>query len=213
MSIVNFGNNILAGTWGHGVYISGDEGINWSPFNYALPAGYISQLYIYNDIVFCSATTISGSIGGVYYCDTSNFSWRSLSDNLSNTDVQSIIVSGNNLVIGTNHSGIFYRNISSITSIADNSENILPVVHLLQNYPNPFNPNTKIKYSLAKTSDVKITVLNGLGQIVTRLVNAQQIPAGNYEINFNADHLATGIYFYNIQTGDFAQTKKMVLLK
>ena len=83
---------------------------------------------------------------------------------------------------------------------------------LEQNYPNPFNPGTIIKYSIPFSSFVLIKVYNILGNEVTNLVNEEK-SAGDYEIEFNASDLPSGIYFYTIRTGKFIQTKKMILLK
>jgi len=81
-----------------------------------------------------------------------------------------------------------------------------------QNYPNPFNPLTKIEYALPKTGEVLITVYNLLGVEVARLVD-DRMPAGYHEVEWDASDVASGIYFYRLQTGDFVQTRKMVLLK
>jgi hypothetical protein len=86
-----------------------------------------------------------------------------------------------------------------------------------QNYPNPFNPSTKIKYSLAVDSKVKLTVYNLLGEIVATLVNTN-ISAGNQEVTFEGTNLNNGIYFYRLEAvgvdgSNFSQVKKMVLTK
>ena len=83
---------------------------------------------------------------------------------------------------------------------------------LNQNHPNPFNPSTTISYTLPKTSHVVITIYNALGQKVTELVN-QTINAGNHNANFDASQFSSGMYFYQIQAGDFSKTMKMMLLK
>ena len=83
---------------------------------------------------------------------------------------------------------------------------------LLQNYPNPFNPTTMIKYSLPKAQMVTLEVYNVLGQKVATLVDAHQ-NAGFYEVNFNADRLASGVYLYVLRTGSFSAVHKMLLLK
>ncbi len=83
---------------------------------------------------------------------------------------------------------------------------------LQQNYPNPFNPSTMIKYSLAKRSNVLLKVYNMLGQEVATVVNSQQ-EAGDHSINFNASKLASGLYIYKLQAGNFTESKKMMLLK
>jgi len=81
-----------------------------------------------------------------------------------------------------------------------------------QNYPNPFNPSTIIKYSVPELSKVKLTVYNLLGEEVTTLVDGEKI-AGNYSVQFNANLLSSGVYFYRLQAGNFIETKKMILLK
>jgi len=91
---------------------------------------------------------------------------------------------------------------------------------LYQNYPNPFNPGTNIKYSIPTVtirqaqSDLFVTlkVYDVLGNEVATLVNERQ-PTGNYEVIFNASDLSSGVYFYTLRAGSFAESKKMLLLK
>jgi hypothetical protein len=84
--------------------------------------------------------------------------------------------------------------------------------YLSNNYPNPFNPSTEIVYQVPVSGQVTLTVFNTLGKEVTTLVNESKI-AGTYYIKFNAVNLASGIYFYNLKTDNYSQTKKMILLK
>ncbi|MGD8778927.1 MAG: FG-GAP-like repeat-containing protein [Ignavibacteria bacterium] len=84
---------------------------------------------------------------------------------------------------------------------------------LKQNYPNPFNPTTSIKYQVASIENVKLVLYNTLGQQVATLVNEQKAP-GNYEVQFDASHLSSGMYLYKIDIGNkFSSVKKMLLLK
>jgi hypothetical protein len=83
---------------------------------------------------------------------------------------------------------------------------------LTQNYPNPFNPTTRIRFSLPKASDIKLTIYNILGQQVELLVDGFR-NAGTYEVNWNASNLPSGIYIYTIQSENIHITKKMTLLK
>lgn len=83
---------------------------------------------------------------------------------------------------------------------------------LYQNYPNPFNPGTTIRYGLARNSFVMLTVYNTLGQQVAQLVNELQ-QAGDQEIVFRSDGLASGVYFYRLQAGGVAETRKFVVLR
>lgn len=81
-----------------------------------------------------------------------------------------------------------------------------------QNYPNPFNPSTNIKFSIPVSGIVKLKVFDILGREVASLVNEFK-PAGNYAVDFNASNLTSGIYLYKIQSGEFTETKKMILVK
>jgi hypothetical protein len=83
---------------------------------------------------------------------------------------------------------------------------------LFQNYPNPFNPATKIEFSMPQSGFVNLEVFNILGERVNVLINEERI-AGKHSVQFNAKHLASGIYFYKLQAGSFIETKKMILLK
>jgi len=88
---------------------------------------------------------------------------------------------------------------------------------LSQNYPNPFNPVTEIGFSLPSASEVRLEVYNIAGQKVTTLVNSP-MDAGEHQIQWDGkvdggESVATGIYFYRLQAGDFVETKKMLLLK
>ena len=94
-----------------------------------------------------------------------------------------------------------------------NDEVNLPITFSLeQNYPNPFNPSTTIKYSIPQTSFVTLKIYDVLGREVSTLVNEEKT-AGNYQLNFDASNIASGIYFYKIQSGNFVNIKKMVLIK
>jgi hypothetical protein len=95
----------------------------------------------------------------------------------------------------------------------DSEINQVPQQYVLQqNYPNPLNPGTKIKYSVPKYSTVVIKVFDILGNEIETLVNEEK-PIGNYEVEFVANNLPSGIYFYKMQSGSFVGTKKMVLMK
>ena len=83
---------------------------------------------------------------------------------------------------------------------------------LEQNYPNPFNPGTRIEYAIVSRQFVQLKVYDVLGNEVATLVNEYK-PAGKYEAEFNGSNLASGVYFYRIEAGDFIQTKKMILLQ
>jgi hypothetical protein len=91
--------------------------------------------------------------------------------------------------------------------------NSVPINYSLsQNYPNPFNPLTKINYSIVKQGLVTLKVYDIIGREIKTLVNEMK-QAGNYTVEFNGSSLASGVYFYRIQSGDFISVKRMVLVK
>jgi hypothetical protein len=83
---------------------------------------------------------------------------------------------------------------------------------LHQNYPNPFNPSTKITYSIGSTQLVTVKIYNVLGKLITTLVNEEK-PAGNYQVQWNAGSLPSGIYFCEMKSGNFKSVNKMLLMK
>jgi len=89
--------------------------------------------------------------------------------------------------------------------------------YLYQNYPNPFNPSTIIRYSIPSVGtghapSVRLVIYNVLGQIVTTLVNEEQKP-GNYEVKWDGAGQSSGVYFYKLQSGNFSETRKLILLR
>lgn len=102
---------------------------------------------------------------------------------------------------------LFKQNSTSV----ENNE-MVTTFELSQNYPNPFNPETTIQYKLAKDGFVSLKIYDMLGNEIAALVNEFK-PQGVYDIKFNASYLASGVYFYKIQAGNFFDTKKFVLIK
>ncbi len=83
---------------------------------------------------------------------------------------------------------------------------------LEQNYPNPFNPSTTIQFSLPDQAYVRLEVFNTLGEKITTLVS-EEMKAGNYKYEWNAEGLPSGSYYYKLTANDFTQTRKLILLK
>ena len=101
----------------------------------------------------------------------------------------------------------------SIIAGKKNISNELPNDYkLYQNYPNPFNPITNIKFDLSKSLHAKLIVYDMLGKELATLVN-EKLSAGSYVVEWNGSGYPSGVYFYRLETEDFNETKKMVLLK
>ena len=83
---------------------------------------------------------------------------------------------------------------------------------LQQNYPNPFNPTTKIGFGVEEKTNVKIVVINSIGEEVAVILNKEMEP-GFHQVEFNGANLTSGVYFYQLKAGSFVETKKMLLIK
>jgi len=94
----------------------------------------------------------------------------------------------------------------------EESERIPNNYELSQNYPNPFNPSTTIRYSIPNSGKVKLVVYDVLGREVKTLINQEQ-NAGTYSVDFNAEGLSSGVYFYRLSSGQFSETRKLILLR
>jgi len=103
-----------------------------------------------------------------------------------------------------------FEQISSLES--DIGSNVVTDFALEQNYPNPFNPGTTIRFALPKAANVSLKVYDVNGRMVADLISGMQ-NAGRYQVDFNAENLASGIYMYVLRAGEFSEIKRMTLLK
>jgi hypothetical protein len=99
-----------------------------------------------------------------------------------------------------------------LTGVEDRPEGLPTATSLMQNYPNPFNPTTDIEFQVAAGTHVRLWVFDLAGREVAVLVDEKKGP-GSYQVTFDASGLASGVYLYQLQTGDGIQTKKMILMK
>jgi photosystem II stability/assembly factor-like uncharacterized protein len=181
-----------------------DGGITWS--------SYLVKTYVGNACWFVSVSEgwMCGAYGSLYHTTNGGQSWTLQS--YSSPGLNYITFNGNTgvafgdygTILRTTNGGISFVNNKGISNIVD--------YNLYQNYPNPFNPNTTIKYFLSKGGQIKITLYNILGSNVATILNEYK-QAGSYSIQFNGSNLASGIYFYRLEAGQFSQVKKMILIK
>lgn len=136
------------------------------------------------------ATSVEGMLFSVYFFDTST-GW---------------VIGEGGIILKTTTGGT--------TSIQENTrEHDTPIQYSLsQNFPNPFNPSTTIYYRLPKSGNVKLNIYDLLGQEIVSLVNSYQT-AGEHEITWQPKGLSSGIYFYRLHAGEYAETKKLILHK
>jgi hypothetical protein len=117
----------------------------------------------------------------------------------------------NGWAVGDSGLILHYRR-SGVTSVSGPGTLLPSYYALFQNYPNPFNPATIIRYALPGRSHVVLALFNSLGQRVATLVNGD-VDAGNHSVKFDGSNLASGVYYYRIQAGNFVQSKKLILLR
>ena len=200
--------------------VTGNSGASNSRVNNASAAA-VSAAAVPGSIVY--ATDQSGDVLGYGITDaTGSYSISGLAPGsysvtadavgLSTSTTQSVSTSydsNGNPVVGSVSFAM-----SAVTSVQQQPQsNAIPKSFVLsQNYPNPFNPSTTIAFSIPQGSKVSLKVYNILGQEVANLVDDYR-QAGAYSVQFNASKLASGVYFYRLQANDFAQTKKLLLLK
>jgi hypothetical protein len=99
------------------------------------------------------------------------------------------------------------------TGVKEDQTNASPFgFQLAQNFPNPFNPTTTIQFHIPLSSFATLKVYNLLGQEVATLVH-EEMESGTYSVSWNAASYSSGLYFYKLQAGEFAETKRMILLK
>jgi hypothetical protein len=117
---------------------------------------------------------------------------------------------------GPNGTPVHTRTISILTNnvigISTIGNEVPTDFYLYQNFPNPFNPNTNIRFDISLSGNVKLKIFDITGKEVTELINAEYAP-GKYNYDFNAGNLASGIYFYKLETPGYVSIRKMILVK
>ncbi len=205
-------DNYLFAAAGDGVYVSDDGGNNWTLKNNGMTSTIMLTVEAYG------STVLAGTAEGYAYKSTDyGNTWTSINDGLPPVGYTSAIeafnISGPNLMCATFSTDIFWRPADQVvTSVREENNSAPKVFALSQNYPNPFNPTTQISYNIPKAGMVHINVYNVLGERVAEIENGFR-QAGSYNVTFNASDLASGVYYYRIESGSFTSTKKMILLR
>jgi len=201
------GNNIFAGTVYNGVYLSTNNGTIWTQTS--LNNRDVYSLAINGDNIF--AGTYSGF--GVYVSNNNGNSWTQRNEGLINANVRGLSILNNYIFAGAVSNGVYRRPLNElITGIPAISNEVPNKFSLSQNYPNPFNPTTKISFDIPKQGFVSLKVFDVLGREMETLVN-QQMNAGTYSMDFNGSKIVSGVYFYRLQSSEFTDVKKLVLIK
>ncbi|MGB9697702.1 MAG: T9SS type A sorting domain-containing protein [Ignavibacteria bacterium] len=203
---------IFAGTNGQGVFRSKNDGDNWEQ---VLGAGLTLQAwkvainkrgYIFTGIVGGLIVNL-----GIWLSTNEGDNWVQISSGIMDPFIDAISFDSlDNGYIGSLGSGTYKS--SGTTPVKTKTFEIPKTFSLEQNFPNPFNPTTTIRYSLAKDGFVSLKIYNTLGQVIEILVNNFQV-AGYYQYIFNGSRFPSGVYFCRLETGNYTETRRMVLAK
>jgi photosystem II stability/assembly factor-like uncharacterized protein len=206
---INSNNYIFAGTnYGYGIFRSTNNGQSWSPVNNGLTAETVSAIAINSEDEIFAATDNNG----VFISTNNGDNWTQLNSGLETLRTYSLAINSSGYIfVGTLGNGVS-RSVNSTVTEISKGENTLTKYSLEQNYPNPFNPITSLQYAIGSRKFVTLKVYDILGREVATLVNEEKA-AGEYEVEFNAANLPSGIYFYQLKAGSFVEARKMVLVK
>ncbi len=197
---------LISGSNYNVLYRSTDNGDSWIQSGPQFP-GIVRSLVIDSKDRLFAVTSASG----IYLSTDNGDTWTTVNNGLFSTSTTALVISPD----GYSYCGTMYNGIFRISSSTVNiNDRITPLrnYNLFQNYPNPFNPNTTISYCLPERGNVKLTIYNSLGQVISELVNEEK-PAGNFSVQFNAANLPSGVYLYTLKSGGFVETKKLAVVK
>jgi choice-of-anchor B domain-containing protein len=175
--------------------------------------------YVKGDLLFQS--NYSAGLRILYIKDPANPLEVASFDTYPSGDYASFVGSWSNypyfnsgtIIVSSIEEGLYIIKPSPGGNLAIGDESISPENYELdQNYPNPFNPMTQIQYELPREGKINLTLYNTLGMEVMKLDRGIK-PAGIHQISFDGSHLPSGIYFYQLRSGNFVKTRKMSLLK
>lgn len=199
-------DNMVAVSNNQNVYRTTNAGLNWTNINMGFQVEHLKFI-----------NTLRGwAVGDEYVAATTNggLNWiTQIKNKFGGAEIYSCdFVDANTGWITGGFGTILKTTTGGNVFISQISTEIPERFSLHQNYPNPFNPSTNIKFDIHRAGIASLKVFDLLGKEVETLVD-EQLSVGTYEVTFNANSLPSGIYFYVLKTGDFVESKKMVLVK
>jgi len=200
-------NGVTISGPGNSFFKTTNGGINWFACN-----NFGNNIYGYNlHMVNQNTGWMFGTYNNIYKTTNAGLNWMTFPFPIVNSMFS---LDSNNLWFASENDGLYHTTDGGgfISAVSFNNNKVIQSYKLFQNYPNPFNPVTRIDFEIPKSDFVKIKVYDILGREIQILLN-QNLKPGRYSIIFNGDGLPSGIYFYRLITGDFTETKKMVLIK
>jgi hypothetical protein len=204
LSLAVINNTIFAGVNNYGIYTSTNNGLNWTPNSFNSTS--VLCLQVNGNNIFAGVSGL-----GVYLSTNQGVSWINKMQGMGNQWIRSLTANSQYIFAG-NDSCVWRRSLTEIVSVQSISAEVPAKYSLNQNYPNPFNPVTNIKFSIPKEGYASLKVYDVSGKLVATYLD-EYVKAGHYNAEVDGRDLSSGTYFYTLKSGDFMETKKMVLLK
>lgn len=203
--------HLLTGGYGGLLFRSTDGGTTWGMATGGMTAWRINFLASHPNGTLFAGT--SGPGGGTLYSSTDDgLTWSPVGTTVLNAGVQSLAFGTSQYVfIGTEGAGIL-KSTQPFTSVHELAGPVGEYFSLEQNYPNPFNPSTTIRFALPHRSHATLTLFNPLGQRVAVVIDGEY-SAGPHTVRFEGSGLASGMYYYRLTAGAYAETKTLILLR
>jgi hypothetical protein len=195
-----------------GIFRSINEGDSWIRIDKNFVTGTPVVRAIYSDGANLYTTVWLENVA--YTSSDNGENWVDISVGLDSDSYLTSFTSHNGTIFGSLNWGSngVVKYMGGSTDVETLSSDIPSDFSLLQNYPNPFNPATNIEFQISQTENVSLKIYNSLGEEVATLLNEVLSP-GSYKINFNAESLSSGVYIYQLTSGNLIQTQKMTLIK
>jgi len=195
-----------------GVQFSSDGGQTWSDLSVGLTVIDTRAVAFANDGI--DDILLAGTWGGgVFLYDTASHSW--IRDGMPSAEITTFAISpvDGEVFVAASGKGLYRRSFgSTVTSVEDRYEEVPDGYVLEQNYPNPFNPQTTIQIRLPEAGEVRLAVYDVLGRQV-RVLAQGVLSQGTHHYTFDATDLASGIYFYQLESASEVLTRTMILMK
>jgi photosystem II stability/assembly factor-like uncharacterized protein len=209
------GNHVFAGCSfvEYPLWISTNNGLTWNQSNEFWDG--LNSLEVKGTYIFAGA-------GGVYYTSNNGANWTNWSEGLGNLWVYSLHAAQNYLYAGTASGYVLRRPLSEIIVGVNKTNSEIPCeFRLHQNYPNPFNPVTNIKFETPLSPSeggmqiVSLKIFDILGREVSTIFSSSwgRIGGAAYEASWDGTNYPSGVYFYKLASGEYSETKKMILIK
>ncbi len=206
--LASIGQNLFVGVKFGGVYKSSNNGDTWTQVNNGLTNLQVTSIASNGTDLFAGT-----QFAGVFLSRDNGSNWTDFGQGISDQGlaVNSFLFTATHIFIGTDH-GVWYRPLSDVATSVPSENGVPTKFELMQNYPNPFNPATIITFSIPQEAYVTLKIFSVLGKEVAALID-RRMNAGTHQVEWKPAGLSSGVYFYRIETSNFIETKKLVLLK